>query len=65
LVHQVLECSLLEQITRFLLELGSGFIYMGQQVPLVVGDQDLHLDLLFYHVRLRAYVVVELKIMAF
>ena len=38
---------------------------MGQQVPLVVGEQDLHLDLLFYHVRLRAYVVVELKIMEF
>lgn len=57
--------GLLEQITRFLLELGSGFAYMGQQVPLVVGDQDFYLDLLFYHVRLRAYVVVELKITEF
>ena len=65
LTDKVLECCLLEQITRFLLELGSGFTYMGQQVPLVVGEQDLHLDLLFYHVRLRAYVVVELKIMEF
>ncbi|MVN79257.1 DUF1016 family protein [Hymenobacter sp. HMF4947] len=60
-----LQRGLLEQITRFLLELGSGFAYMGQQVPLVVGDQDFYLDLLFYHVRLRAYVVVELKITEF
>jgi len=43
------------------LELGSGFAYVGQQVPLVVGGQDYYLDLLFYHLQLRAYVVVELK----
>ena len=65
MLERDLQRGLLEQITRFLLELGSGFAYMGQQVPLVVGDQDFYLDLLFYHVRLRAYVVVELKITEF
>ena len=57
--------GLLEQITKLLLELGNGFAYMGQQVHLEVGGQDYYLDLLFYHVRLRAYIVVELKITEF
>lgn len=57
--------GLLEHITKLLLELGSGFAYLGQQVHLEVGGQDFYLDLLFYHVRLRAYVVVELKITEF
>ncbi|GAB2470910.1 hypothetical protein GCM10011375_38420 [Hymenobacter qilianensis] len=60
-----LQRGLLEHITTFLLELGSGFAYVGQQVPLVVGGQDYYLDLLFYHLQLRAYVVVELKITEF
>ena len=60
-----LQSGLLEHITKLLLELGSGFAYLGQQVHLVVGGQDYYLDLLFYHVRLRAYVVVELKITEF
>lgn len=60
-----LQRSMLEHITKLLLELGSGFAYMGQQVHLEVGGQDYYLDLLFYHVRLRAYVVVELKITEF
>ncbi|OUJ69070.1 PDDEXK nuclease domain-containing protein [Hymenobacter crusticola] len=56
-----LQRGLIEHITKFLLELGSGFAYVGQQVPLQVGGQDYYLDLLFYHLQLRAYVVVELK----
>lgn len=60
-----LQRGMLEHITKLLLELGNGFAYMGQQVHLEVGGQDFYLDLLFYHVRLRAYVVVELKITEF
>ncbi|WP_231714634.1 DUF1016 domain-containing protein [Desulfonema ishimotonii] len=56
-----LEKGLLRHITKFLLELGAGFAYMGQQVPLRVGERDFFLDLLFYHTRLHCYVVIELK----
>lgn len=56
-----LENALVENITKFLLELGSGFAYVGKQVPLLVGDTEYRIDLLFYHLKLRAYVVVELK----
>jgi predicted nuclease of restriction endonuclease-like (RecB) superfamily len=60
-----LETSLVTHITQFLLELGSGFAYIGRQVPLQVGERDFFLDLLFYHVRLHCYVVVELKTVDF
>lgn len=56
-----LERNLIEHITQFLLELGAGFVYMGRQVPLQVGDRDFFLDLLFYHTHLHCYVVIELK----
>jgi predicted nuclease of restriction endonuclease-like (RecB) superfamily len=56
-----LEAGLIEHITHFLLELGAGFAYIGRQVSLQVGARDFFLDLLFYHTRLHAYVVVELK----
>ena len=56
-----LEKQLTENITRFLLELGKGFAYMGKQYLLKVGRREYRLDLLFYHVKLRAYVVIELK----
>ena len=56
-----LENALVEHITKFLLELGAGFAYVGRQVPLRVGESDFYIDLLFYHLRLRCYVVVELK----
>ena len=56
-----LEQGLIEHITQFLLELGAGFAYMGQQVKLQVGTRDFYIDLLFYHARLHCYVVVELK----
>jgi predicted nuclease of restriction endonuclease-like (RecB) superfamily len=56
-----LEDALTEQITQFLLELGTGFSYMGRQVKIQVGESDFYIDLLFYHVKLHCYVVVELK----
>ena len=56
-----LEDALAKQITSFLLELGTGFSYIGRQVHLKVGDSDFYIDLLFYHVKLHCYVVVELK----
>jgi predicted nuclease of restriction endonuclease-like (RecB) superfamily len=56
-----LENELVRHISHFLLELGTGFAYIGQQVNIVVGDQDFFLDLLFYHARLHCYVVIELK----
>ncbi|HBL17871.1 MAG TPA: DUF1016 domain-containing protein [Elusimicrobia bacterium] len=56
-----LEQGLIDHIQRFLLELGVGFAFVGRQVHMDVGDQDFYIDLLFYHLRLRCYVVVELK----
>jgi predicted nuclease of restriction endonuclease-like (RecB) superfamily len=59
------EQALVDHIQRFLLELGTGFAFVGRQVPLEVGDQDFLVDLLFYHLRLRCYVVIELKAVPF
>ena len=56
-----LERALIGSITDFLLELGQGFAYVGKQVPLEVGDECFKLDLLFYHLKLRCYVAIELK----
>jgi len=56
-----LERQLVKNITQFLLELGKGFAYMGRQYLLQVGSKEYRLDLLFYHVRLKCYVVIELK----
>ncbi|MCP2937251.1 DUF1016 domain-containing protein, partial [Salmonella enterica subsp. enterica serovar Typhimurium] len=56
---------LVAQITRFLLELGKGFAFLGRQYPLAVNGRDYFLDLLFYHARLKCYVVIELKAGAF
>jgi len=60
-----LENALVENITKFLLELGTGFAYVGRQVPMVVGGQEYFIDLLFYHLKLRAFVVIELKATSF
>ena len=60
-----LENALIEHVTQFLLELGSGFSYLGRQVPLQTGEREFFIDLLFYHVRLHCYVVVELKTVDF
>lgn len=59
------EQALVDHIQKFLLELGVGFAFVGRQVRLEVGEQDFVLDLLFYHLRLRAFVVIELKAVPF
>lgn len=60
-VERDIENQLVAQITRFLLELGKGFAFLGRQYALVVNGRDYFLDLLFYHTRLKCYVVIELK----
>ena len=60
-----IENALIRHITRFLLELGAGFAFVGRQVRLEVGGEDFSLDLLFYHLRLRCFVVVDLKMKPF
>jgi predicted nuclease of restriction endonuclease-like (RecB) superfamily len=60
-----LERNLVDHIQNFLLELGQGFAFVGRQVHLEVGDSDFYIDLLFYHLKLRCYVVVELKVTSF
>jgi predicted nuclease of restriction endonuclease-like (RecB) superfamily len=56
-----LERGLLLHLQRFMLELGKGFAFVGSQYHLEVGGQDFYLDLLFYHLKLRCYVVIDLK----
>ena len=56
-----IESKLMEHLEKFLLELGQGFAFVGRQVHLELGDSDFYLDLLFYHLKLRCFVVVELK----
>jgi predicted nuclease of restriction endonuclease-like (RecB) superfamily len=56
-----LEQSLIDHIQKFLLELGQGFAFVGKQVHLELGDSDFFIDLLFYHIKLKCYVVIELK----
>lgn len=63
--ERAMETAMVEHITRFLLELGAGFAFVGRQVHIEVGGEDFYLDLLFYHLKLRCYVVVELKAGAF
>ncbi len=60
-----LETKLIEHISQFLLELGKGFAYMGRWFLLKVGTKEFRTDLLFYHVKLRAYIVIELKMKEF
>ncbi len=56
-----IEKALVKHVTDFLLELGAGFAFVGQQVLLDVGGDEFFVDLLFYHLTLRCYVVIELK----
>jgi predicted nuclease of restriction endonuclease-like (RecB) superfamily len=56
-----LETGLLRHVEKFLLELGQGFAFVGRQYPLTVSDNEFYLDLLFYHLKLRCFVVIELK----
>jgi len=63
--ERALERGLTEHLWQFLLELGVGFAFVGSQHHLEIGGQDFYLDLLFYHLRLRCYVVIELKVAEF
>jgi predicted nuclease of restriction endonuclease-like (RecB) superfamily len=56
-----LETGLVRHLEKFLLELGQGFAFVGRQYPLSVGEDDFYIDLLFYHLKLRCFVVIELK----
>ncbi|MGD1318923.1 PDDEXK nuclease domain-containing protein [Chryseobacterium sp. 2R14A] len=56
-----LENALTENISKFLIELGNGFAFVGKQVEISVGNQSFFIDLLFYHIKLKRYVVIELK----
>lgn len=56
-----IEKQLVQHVTKFLLELGKGFAFVGQQYHLQIAEQDYYIDLLFYHIKLKCYVVIELK----
>lgn len=60
-IEKDIENQLVNHITKFLLELGKGFAFVGQQYNLVIANNDYFIDLLFYHIKLKCYVVVELK----
>lgn len=60
-----IEEQLVKHITSFLLELGGGFSFVGRQVPIKIDGEDFYIDLLFYHIKLKCYVVVELKSVKF
>ena len=64
-VERDLERGLVDHVQKFLLELGAGFAFVGRQVALSVGDDDDFLDLLFYHLKLRCFVVIDLKMKKF
>ena len=63
--EEALETELEKQLTRFLLELGTGFAYMGRQKQLIIAGKTRKLDMLFFHIPLNCYVVVELKTVPF
>lgn len=63
--EEELEDALEQNITRFLLELGSGFAFIGRQKEIIVAGKTRKIDMLFYHIKLRCYVVVELKEVSF
>ncbi len=56
-----LELGLVKNVEKFLLELGAGFAFVGRQYKLEISDKDFYIDLLFYHLRMRCFVVIELK----
>ena len=64
-LERELETGLIRHLEKFLLELGQGFAFVGRQYHLDLGGQDFYIDLLFYHLRLRCFVVIELKRGAF
>ena len=60
-IEKDIENQLTEHIQKFLMELGQGFAFVGRQYPIKAGEKDLYIDLLFYHLTLRCYIIVELK----
>lgn len=60
-----IEKQLVKHVTKFLLELGKGFAFIGNQYKIEVADKEYYIDLLFYHLKLRCYFVIELKSVAF
>jgi len=60
-----IENQLVNHIKKFLLELGKGFAFVGQQYHIVIAEKDYYIDLLFYHIKLKCFVVIELKNTAF
>ncbi len=60
-----LEQKLIQHISQFLLELGKGFAYLGRQFQLKVGSKEYRTDLLFYHTKLKCYIIIELKLKEF
>ena len=60
-----LKDALMDNITRFLLELGTGFAFVGREYRMVIGSKEKIIDMLFYHIRLRCYVVLEVKVTEF
>lgn len=60
-LEREIENAMMEHITQFLIELGKGFAFVGRQYQLVVNDNEYYIDLLFYHLQLRCFVVIELK----
>ena len=65
MLERDLERGLIEHLRSLIMELGKGFAFVGSQYPLEIGGQDYYLDLLFYHLRLRCFVVIELKVEGF
>ena len=65
MIERDIEEALVRNVTRLLLELGKGFAFLGNQYHLNVGGDDFYIDLLFYNLNLRCYVVIELKTGAF
>ena len=60
-----LKDALMDNIQKFLLELGTGFAFVGREYRLVVGKTEEFIDMLFYHIKLHCYIVIEVKISAF
>lgn len=60
-LEKSIEDELSKHITKFLIELGKGFAYVGKQVKIEVSENDYFMDMLFYHLELKAYIVIELK----
>lgn len=61
LAERAIEKALIDDVIKFLTELGQGFAFVGKQYHLEAGDEDYYIDLLFYHLKLRSYIIIELK----